>query len=210
MSALRHLPPQPTPLLRFLACEAAFATENTPEVRLPPPHIAVEHTDACQLDIRCAARAAGHRSTCDVVGQEGLCDTIIGKPVHSFQSSSDDARPTYSSWMVAAMMAATPIQLPVTCARHHISPLCAHVGVHSGFSPRARSSHRDAACSTCCSVVDLAPSSFSRHVGGGVTAQSQSQSDACGSNTSHTRPTFVHLLCLCLLCLKSFPRLGHL
>ena len=71
VSALRYLPLQPTPLLRFLACEAAFATENTPEVRLPPPHIAVEHTDACQLDIRCAARAAGHRSTCDVVGQEG-------------------------------------------------------------------------------------------------------------------------------------------
>ena len=42
-----------------------------------------------------------------------LCDTIIGKPVHSFRSSSGDARPTYSSWMVAAMMAATPIQLPV-------------------------------------------------------------------------------------------------
>ena len=121
-------PPPPTaahhppPVSRL---RAAFATENTPEVRLPPPHIAVEHTDACQLDIRCAARAAGHRSTCDVVGQEGvLCDTIIGKPVHSFRSSSGDARPTYSSWMVAAMMAATPIQLPVR-VRHHISPLCA-------------------------------------------------------------------------------------
>lgn len=124
MSALRHLPPQPTPLLRFLACERPSPLKILQKCvcRLRTLQLSTPMHVSWTFVVLRERQAIVQRATW--LGRRVLCDTIIGKPVHSFQSSSDDARPTYSSWMVAAMMAATPIQLPVR-VRHHISPLCA-------------------------------------------------------------------------------------